>query len=838
MTLPRMVSNRLLPLFAVLFFGVSAASAQTSETPRPGLLGRIDRAITRHYIVQAEHSLDEAEQSELAASGCEIQRPLGNGRYLVRIRAAANLEGSQSLFRSIDQLTAERKINRSVYQAMARGPAYVRVNVVFHDDASFEAARELIGQVGGQADQALLTDFQIPRRIVARIPASTVETLAAAEEVYAVTAFVHKTWIDNATEAILSSVTPLYSAPYGLTGNGVVASVFDKGAADATHQEFGGRLSVHTKKATAAHATHVSGTIGASGPTASCPQCHAEAKGMAPAVTLHSFDIDDDPGVYENKQSDYPMYSILTDNNSWGYILGWDNQLQSGDWTWTGNEDFFGAYDVNTAALDHITRATGTLMVHSAGNDADNFGPRDAPYRHYHTDDTTGDVVTTVQWCISSDGSGTDCPAAPTCNQCEKIHHPPNGPWGSISLTASAKDVLSVGAVDSAEFLTSFSSRGPTKDGRVKPDVVAKGLGVFSTTPGNSYGNLSGTSMSSPVVTGVSALLIQQWRQTFSGANPAPVVLKTLIIEGADDLMTSPVDFTKSLKGPDYAFGFGMVNAKASVDLIRADAAAGSRIRIGSVSQGGSVEIPFTLSSPANVRVTLGWSDPEVLLTGDEIATTALVNDLDLKIIDPTGATNLPYVLDKTHPEKAATKGVNHVDNTEQAEIDAAAAGHYKIVVSGTAVDPKFSPQQYVLVSNVALTAPCVDMFEPNGTAATAFGNVASGQVINGKTCSAGDVDYFKFQVDRSGPATAQVIATDTALRLTLSAGSQSTVIDVPVGATRSVTLQAGIGTGAVITPAEYFVRIEPVGDIGANPSYTLTSTFGSSASRKRAAHH
>ncbi|MFY1689531.1 S8 family serine peptidase [Plantactinospora sp. WMMB782] len=74
-------------------------------------------------------------------------------------------------------------------------------------------------------------------------------------------------------------------------------------------------------------------------------------------------------------------------------------------------------------------------------------------------------------------------------------------------------DVLTVGAVDRQRRVTSFSSRGPTPDGRSKPDLVAPGEDVLSALPGGGYGSLSGTSMAAPHLAGVVALM---W-----SANPA-----------------------------------------------------------------------------------------------------------------------------------------------------------------------------------------------------------------------------------------------------------------------------------------------------------------------------
>jgi subtilisin family serine protease len=111
----------------------------------------------------------------------------------------------------------------------------------------------------------------------------------------------------------------------------------------------------------------------------------------------------------------------------------------------------------------------------------------------------------------------------------------------------------------------------------VKPDVVARGVNVLSTVPTDNYDRKQGTSMASPVVTGIAALLTEQWRKTFAGANPLPEQLKALILAGADDLGNP---------GPDYTYGFGLVNAKNAVDLILADGGTGARIRNMTFAQG------------------------------------------------------------------------------------------------------------------------------------------------------------------------------------------------------------------------------------------------------------
>jgi hypothetical protein len=288
-----------------------------------------------------------------------------------------------------------------------------------------------------------------------------------------------------------------------------------------------------------------------------------------------------------------------------------------------------------------------------------------------------------------------------------------SGRCGANYLTTAppscAKNPIHVGALNSdGGSMTSFSSWGPCDDGRMKPVISAPGCetgrvtgetSVYSSLAGTntSYGGFCGTSMATPAVAGAVALLIEDWRaHGFGAANdrPLPALVKAWLIHGARDLGED---------GPDFIYGYGAVDMKKTVDILRAgngslgDAA--TAWGTGSATN-GSVDNYF-LTVPTNtaeLKATLAWDD----FAAAAFVASAPVNDLKLELIAPDSTVRNAWVLSAANPHLPATTGVNSLDNQEQVLVQNPAAGVWTIRVTGASVPQ--GPQTYGLVYTFAGT--------------------------------------------------------------------------------------------------------------------------------------
>jgi subtilisin family serine protease len=274
---------------------------------------------------------------------------------------------------------------------------------------------------------------------------------------------------------------------------------------------------------------------------------------------------------------------------------------------------------------------------------------------------------------------------------------PAGAGWANVTGGhKQAKNVIATGNLTYTDALSSSSSRGPAKDGRIKPDICAVGSNVYSTVDVNSYATKSGTSMACPGIAGITAQLYHAYKDIKGGTYPLAGLIKAILLNTADDLGNP---------GPDFKHGWGRVNARRAFNLLQQN-----QYITGNISQGNSINHQITVpAGTAELRVMVYWDDVPALAN----AAVALVNDLDIKVITPSTAQVLPWKLDHTLSSIAlntiATQGADHLNNVEQVTIPTPAAGNYTVNITGFQVPQ--GPQRYHLVyefiqNEVVLTYP------------------------------------------------------------------------------------------------------------------------------------
>lgn len=357
------------------------------------------------------------------------------------------------------------------------------------------------------------------------------------------------------------------------------------------------------------HGTHVAGTMLGGG------SITYDYRGMAPdsRVATYEWPANNITELFEETNESIVSYNAIISQNSWGYQIDSNNKGLMGDYTGMADD-----YDVIIS--NETSQVRGKIpIVFSAGNEGNDWSFR------YNT--TTGP--------------------------------------GAVS-----KNTITVGAVDDTGDMTTFSSWGPTDDGRIKPDLVAAGRSIYSTVPGNNYGFKSGTSMASPSISGAIILLNEKFNQTF-GRLPKPSTSKALLIHTAEDLNRT---------GPDYITGWGLANSSEASQYIE-ESDSKDLFKTGELGQGDKQVYGVELDSNKSVKFTLVWSD----YPGDTSASKALVNDLDLVVENPSGERKYPWTIDwSTRDQPASRDQRDRKNNVEQVYIENTEAGNYTVSVNGT----------------------------------------------------------------------------------------------------------------------------------------------------------
>ena len=316
-------------------------------------------------------------------------------------------------------------------------------------------------------------------------------------------------------------------------------------------------------------------------------------KGVASAASINSSNFNN---LLPDADSNYRQYSISVQNHSYG----------------VGIENFYGA---DAAAYDEsAVKNDSLLFVFSAGNS----GNLSAPSGKYSGIKNFANIT------------------------------------GSFKM---AKNILTVGAVDSLNIVTNFSSRGPAFDGRICPSITA-------------YGE-DGTSGAAAIVSGTAAVLQQAFKTLHNNLLPSGALIKAILINSADGVVNTSLN---------YISGYGNLNTFKAVKTVLS-----SSFFEGIISDNN--EKTFKINIPSNIskaKFTLVWNDAPAQAN----AYIALVNDLDMELkFIPTNQLWLPWVLNSFANADSLSalplRKRDSLNTIEQITIDNPVAGNYQLLVKG-----------------------------------------------------------------------------------------------------------------------------------------------------------
>ncbi|CAI8220240.1 MAG: Serine protease AprX [Methanobacteriota archaeon] len=433
---------------------------------------------------------------------------------------------------------------------------------------------------------------------------------------------------DNSRTHMKWSTVTSYFPTNGLNGSGQLIAVADTGI-DHDHGDFGNRIDAKidvvndggkTGDKWSGHGTHVACTVLGDG-------TQGGYAGVAPQAELYFQAMEDD----DNGNFYSPSITQLLGN---AYSAG--ARIHSNSWGSFGSAAQ-GAYTSESEDVD------------------DKANTYDRYYNGYQG--------LSIVFAAGNDG--------------------PNS--GTVSSPSTAKNPITVGMHQSRygsapNTIMSGSSRGPTDDDRIKPDILAPGGYVRScksqeatdssgsTWENQYYMEYTGTSMATPNAAGAAALVREYLTEVAQRASPQGALMKAILILGAQDIGTRDI--------PNNNEGWGRINLQNSI------APTGGRgiwvdDRSTLSNSGTSLEYNINVTSPGSpFKVVLAWSDH----MGSRFSSKQLVNDLNLEVEAPDGTIYLGNMFQNGRSVTGGTS--DDTNNVEVVLVDNAQTGLWKITVA------------------------------------------------------------------------------------------------------------------------------------------------------------
>lgn len=591
------------------------------------------------------------------------------------------------------------------------------VDVVFHSNVDPQSIRDELAA----AAQLNPSDLELMRsKIRLKIAANQLEAVAGLDEVRHVEEVVPMKLHNDIARQILN-VEPPPDPNAVLEGEGQTVAVcdtgFDKGSTTDVHEAFDGRVEklyalgrTNNPNDPHGHGTHVAGSVLGDGDSATLGHT---VRGTAPRARLVLQSVLDSGGGLGGLPNDLndlfaPPYDddARVHTNSWGSTIG------------------DGRYNSNSREVDEfVWDHRDCVICFSAGNEGEDSNANGV------IDPRSITPPGTAKNCITIGATENDRPGF-SVNYQQAFGYP-------------ADPIASDRLANNTEGMVAFSSRGPTTDGRIKPDVVAPGSfilsarsrdtssGAWGLSQDSLYFFNGGTSMATPLVAGCAALVREFLAREHQLTEPSAALVKAMLINGARDVTGQYVP-SETGAVPNNSEGFGRVDMAATLGngvQVRDEATA--------LDTGEEETTTVTVGSGASLKVTLVWTDRPG---------PTLQNDLDLIVRAADGQ--------ERHGNVApGSAEFDRDNNVEQVVWDDVPAGDVDIVVRAHRI-PLFA-QTYALVTRVSGSSQPLQVLEINGPE------------VLGEIDPAGEQDLYSFRVTVPGVYTIDTSgATDTFLSL------------------------------------------------------------------------
>lgn len=662
--------------------GISLDPDSQEPRLRSLALSSSDARSSSYILIQVSGPLSTPQRKELEQLGAELLEYVPNDTYVARFMGD-DLSAIQALqfvdwantylkgFKVAPELMDQPQVDSVELMALADddpiAEGYQRVDIVFHVGAQPSRHLEDVARAAGLDAHSLQPSGQKIRTMVDR---TRLRAIAALDEVRHIEKVFDPTLSNDVAIGIMRTDVVHQRNP-ALRGAGQIVAVcdtgFDVGKEDDVHPAFTGRVTklyalgrTGTADDPHGHGTHVAGSILGDGNA----QNHGQVTGSAPQANLVLQSVLDSGGSLGGLPADLrdlfrPPYhddDARIHSNSWG----------------TGGTA--GRYTASSWEIDDFVWNNRDLVIcFAAGNpgrDSNSNGVIDLG---------SVEAPGTAKNCITIGASESNRPA--------QSKRWAIGSWQSrYPVDPIASDLWA----DNPAGMAAFSGRGPTRDGRIKPDVVAPGTSILSAhsrnanvgsfwgaSPDSLYCYMGGTSMATPLVSGCAAIVREFLIQTRGLVNPSAALIKAMLINGAVDLLGQYVP-TEAGQFPNFSEGFGRV------DLERTLSDDQDHLILHDEDQELSVgeERAFSIENPivgASAKCTLVWTDR----AGD-----TLENDLDLIV---------RLANEERHGNQLPeSTGFDRTNNVEQVVWQDLPAGKVEVIVRAHRT-PLF-PQSFALV--------------------------------------------------------------------------------------------------------------------------------------------